>query len=170
MRLGLALASIVSIALGACAGAPPEPPSIDFDAHSRLIVDGFREANASIATSLPSASAWAVFPDIEDSEEACAHEGRLFVRDKSPQPIVLQCASRPTAPAGVTYHALVILFDPSDVEALSTARLDLSTAPHFSIDDEFSVAGGSPSRLHVTSDRGTLLFAARPLQQSLSMR
>lgn len=163
-----ALSAAIFLALSGCVTAPAGPVELDFNAHASLTADGFREASAEVAARLDDAAGWAVFPDVEDASEGCAHEGRLYRSGAPPIPVVLRCSSRPAAPAGVTYHALVILDDSVDLARLTQGALDLEGVPHVAPHDDHEPLPQS-ARLIVTSVRGGLLFDARPQPQRLEL-
>ncbi|MFT5051051.1 MAG: hypothetical protein ACI8QZ_002458 [Chlamydiales bacterium] len=161
---------ITLLAFGLCACAStPEPVVLAPVAHARLTEHGFREASAGVAARLDAAAAWAVFPNIEDTSADCAHRGSLFRPDAPPVAAVLRCTGAPTAPAGSTYHLLIILDDPADVESLREMALDLSDADHFSPHDTQEALRQSARRMVVTSKRESLLFATWPLRQTLEL-
>lgn len=147
----------LGLGLFSCAGVPATP-DLDPAAHARLTVAGFREASPFVAARLDAAVAWAVFPDVEDASEACAHAGTLFRPDAPPRAARLRCGARPPAPAGTAYHVVVILEDPADLERLAAGALDLADAPHLAPHDDHPPPAGDATRWVVTSERAGLLF------------
>lgn len=155
--------------LVACAAPAPEPAELDLAGHCRVTVEGFREASPVVAASLDEAAAWAVFPMVEDVDRECVHEGLLFGPNALTSDVVLRCSMPPSAPAGVSYHALVILGDASDLVRLSEGPLDLTNAPHVEPHDADVHALEPATRLVVTSERGGVLFDSAPLRQALEL-
>jgi hypothetical protein len=149
--------SILVLTLCACAGLP-EPVVLDAEGHDRVTLEGFRDASPFVAGLLDDAVAWAVFPDVEDTIDECTHDGRLYRPDAPARPAILRCSVRPTAPAGVAYHVLVILEDPADLERLAEEGLDLSAAPHLRPHDDHGPPAETATRWIVTSTLGGLLF------------
>ena len=156
------------LALLACSSPaiPPEDPG----AHARHTGESFRELSPLVAEQLDGAAAWAVFPRVEDVGAGCAHGGFLFSPTGDARPIVLRCDSSPTAgPAGVTYHLLVILADPRDLELLRTEGIDLDETVYSSPLDDPSLPAEPSGRWAVTTSRGGLLFPARSLRQRIEL-
>lgn len=165
MRVRHVLAGLL---LASCAG-DPAPVQLDPEAHARLTLAGFREASPLVAQRLDVAAGWAVFADVEDTREACAHEGVWFGRDGASRSALLRCATRPSAPAGAAYHLLVLLADEADVAGLMRGEaLDLEGARHFTTADE-DPDPAPATRWVVTSERGGLLFGAWDARQTLEL-
>lgn len=156
------------LGLSACASAP-ESVVLDAEAHGRLTVEGFREASPFVASRLDRALAWAVFPDVEDTSEQCAHIGRLFRLGSTALPVVLRCSSRPIAPAGTSYHILVILEDPVDLARLFEGELELAEARPLTLQDDHDPPDQTPTLWAVTSVRGGVLFQPWSPLQTLAL-
>jgi hypothetical protein len=138
-------------------------------ADGRLTVDGFREASEVVSAHLDTAAAWAVFPDVEDTREACSHRGTLFQPGAPSRPAALTCSVRPNAPAGATYHLLVVLEGPEVLERLAERGLELDGVPHLAPHDDHDPPAASERVWVVTSERGNLLFDAWAPRQTLEL-
>ncbi len=122
-RAGLALLAALGLA---CAAEPARAP--DTAEEAARVAAGFREAAPWVDELLAGASAWAVFPFVEDVGPDCEHAGLLHRPGEAPAPVLLLCLEPPSSPGGSAGHLLVVLRDPGDLARLAGGGLPLEDA------------------------------------------
>ena len=161
----VALGIVISVLLPACTG----PRGYRLSPERALA--GFQEASPLMADLIEGAAAVAVFVSVEGSTEGRQDVGVLLLPDGGREEVVLRCLQDSRAPGGSSYHQLVVLRHPEQVELLRRDSLELDGFVHRTLDDE-----GTPEDLEsapgwvLSTRRSQLLFGDQKVRQRLESR
>jgi len=129
---------------------------------------GFHEGHPELARLTEGAAAVAVFVGVEGTNEGCPHDGVLVLPQGRREKVTLRCLEEPRAPGGYSYHQLVVLRHPEQVEALRRGSLDLRDFGRLAPDAEHAPENHeeAPGWI-VSTHRSQLLFGDQTVRQRL---
>jgi len=160
----VAVAALLVLAVASCAASARRPLGPDG------VLAGFRGLSPALAQAIDGADAVAVFPDVEWTRADSTHAGVLVRADGTREPVVLRCASAPTAPAGYADHRVVVVSDARTLANLASAPLPLADFTHLHVDEIEPGASilGAPGWV-VSTQRPHLLFPDESPEQQLEV-
>ncbi|MHC4894945.1 MAG: hypothetical protein ACYTFV_16695 [Planctomycetota bacterium] len=160
---------LVCLSLSGCVSAPLPPAMAPVD-HARFVASGFEEALPGLSERLNEVAAYAVFADVEDSGRAFEHEGWLFPEGAAPSPIGLGSNRPPSAPAGDSFHLLVLFGTEASIPQVGEADVDLASARHVDLRGDLDGIPRGEALVVITSAQGGLLFDSQAGRHRLVAR
>lgn len=157
-------AACLLVLLAACSGTR------EFSLTPERALAGFHEASPFVAGLTQDAAGVAIFVGVEGVAEGCPHDGVLVLSGGEREAVVLRCLEEPRAPGGYSYHQLVVLRHPQQVEDLRNGSLDLGGFAHLAPHDDHALEGheDAPGWI-VSTHRSQLLFGDQAVRQRLEL-